>query len=173
MEKENAMTTKSPKEVFLLLLSEARHNSERATKVFQEINQLVEDPDIKEAIDARVFVSEKILSQIDQCFKLLGEKPVALNSRLQEVFMEDFRRELAEIQSPTARQMFVLAKLSNLVHFRIAEYTALTAIADLTGHFGIGVLLESCLADTLVFVERTRRLLRNLIESKVTGRLAA
>ena len=167
------MATKSPKEVFLLLLSEARQNSERATKVFQEINQLVEDQDIKEAIDARVFVSEKILSQIDQCFKLLGEKPVALSGRLQEVFVEDFRRELAEIQSPTARQMFVLAKLSNLVHFRIAEYTALAAIADLTGHFGIGVLLESCLADTLVFVERTRRLLRNLIESKVTGRLAA
>ena len=167
------MTTKSPKEVFLLLLSEARQNSERATKVFQEINQLVEDPDIKEAINARVFVSEKILGQIDQCFKLLGEKPVALNGRLQEVFMEDFRRELAEIQSPTGRQMFVLAKLSNLVHFRIAEYTALTAIADLTGHFGIGVLLESCLADTLVFVERTRRLLRNLIENKVTGKLAA
>jgi ferritin-like metal-binding protein YciE len=173
MKKENAMTTKSPKEVFLLLLSEARQNSERATKVFQEINQLVEDPDIKEAINARVFVSEKILGQIDQCFKLLGEKPVALNGRLQEVFMEDFRRELAEIQSPTGRQMFVLAKLSNLVHFRIAEYTALTAIADLTGHFGIGVLLESCLADTLVFVERTRRLLRNLIENKVTGKLAA
>jgi ferritin-like metal-binding protein YciE len=173
IKKENAMATKSPKEVFLLLLSEARQNSERATKVFQEINQLVEDQDIKEAIDARVFVSEKILSQIDQCFKLLGEKPVALSGRLQEVFVEDFRRELAEIQSPTARQMFALAKFSNLVHFRIAEYTALAAIADLTGHFGIGVLLESCLADTMVFVERTRRLLRNLIESKVTGRLAA
>jgi ferritin-like metal-binding protein YciE len=167
------MATKSPKEVFLLLLSEARQNTERATKVFQELNQHVDDPDIKEAIDARVFVSEKILSQLDQCFKLLGEKPVALNGRLQQVFVEDFRRELAEIQGPTARQMFILVKLSNLVHFRIAEYTALTAIADQTGHFGIGVLLESCLADALVFVERPRRLLRNLIESKVTGNLAA
>jgi ferritin-like metal-binding protein YciE len=82
------MATKSPKEVFLLLLSEARQNTERATKVFQEINQLVEDPDIREAIDARVFVSEKILSQIEQCFKLLGEEPVALNDRLQQVFVE-------------------------------------------------------------------------------------
>jgi ferritin-like metal-binding protein YciE len=167
------MTTKGPKELFLLLLSEARQNSERGTKVFQEINQLVDDPDIKEALDARVFVSEKILSQIDQCFKFLGEKPVALNGRLQEVFVEDFRRELAEIQSPTARQMFVLTRLSNLVHFRIAEYTALTALADLSGHSGIGVLLESCLADSLVFVERTHRLLRTSVESKVTERLAA
>lgn len=167
------MPTKSPKDVFLLLLSEARQNTERTTRVFQEINQLVEDPDIKEAIDARVFVSKKILSQIDQCFKLLDEEPVALSGGLQQVFVEDFRRELAEIQSPTARQMFILARLSNLVHFRIADYAALTAIADLTGHFGIGILLESCLSDTLVFVERTGRLLRNLIESKVSERLAA
>jgi ferritin-like metal-binding protein YciE len=173
MKKENSMTIKSPEGVFLLLLSEARQNTEHATRVVQEINQLVEDPDIKEAIDARVFVYEKALSQVNQCFKLLGEEPVVVESRLQQVFVEDFRRELAEIQSPTARQIFVLAKLSNLVHFRIAEYTALTAIADLTGHFGIGVLLESCLADTLVFMERTRSLLRNLVESKVTGRLAA
>jgi ferritin-like metal-binding protein YciE len=167
------MATKSPKEVFLLLLSEARQNTEHTTKVFQEINQLVEDPDIKEAIDARVFVSEKVLSQIDQCFKLLDEEPVALSGGVQRVFLEDFRRELAEIQSPTARQMFILARLSNLVHFRIADYAVLTAIADLTGHFGIGVLLESCLADTMVFVERTRRLLRNLIENKISERLAA
>jgi ferritin-like metal-binding protein YciE len=167
------MPTKGPKEVFLILLSDARESTARATKLFQEISQLMEDTDIKEALDARIFVSEKILSQIDQCFKLLGQEPVALNGRLQEVFMEDFRQELAEIQNPTGRQIYILAKLSSLVHLRIAEYMALTAVADLTGHFGIGVLLESCLADTLAFVERTRRLLRTLIENKIAGKMAA
>jgi hypothetical protein len=37
---------------------------------------------------------------------------------------------------------------------------ALIAMADVTGHFGVGVLLESCLADKVAFVERTRRLIR-------------
>jgi hypothetical protein len=34
------------------------------------------------------------------------------------------------------------------------------------------VLLESCLADTFAFVERTRRLIRNIIETRVAARSA-
>jgi len=50
---------------------------------------------------------------------------------------------------------------------------ALTAAADLAGHHGVGVLLESCLADKLAFVERTRRVIRNLVETKVAERKGA
>jgi ferritin-like metal-binding protein YciE len=103
---------------------------------------------------------------------LIGEQPVKLSGRLQEVFLEDFRRELAEIQNPIAKQIFVLAKASHLTHFRIAEYMALVAAADLTGHYAVGVLLESCLADKLAFVERTRRLIRNVIATKIAARVA-
>jgi hypothetical protein len=66
-----------------------------------------------------------------------------------------------------------LAKANHLVHLRVGEYVAMIAMADMTGHYGVGVLLESCLADKLAFVERTRRLIRNLIEGKVAARLAA
>ena len=44
---------------------------------------------------------------------------------------------------------------------------ALIAAADLTGHYGVGVLLETCLADKLAFVERTRRLIRERIAHKL------
>ncbi len=48
----------------------------------------------------------------------------------------------------------------------IAEYKALIAAADLAGHFAVGVLLESCLADNLTFVERKKRLTCALAETK-------
>ena len=96
-----------------------------------------------------------------------------LSGRLEEVFVEDFRRELAEIQSPAAKRLFLLTKLSHLVHLRIGEYMALIAAADLTGKHGVGVLLESCLADKLTFVERTRRVIRRIAEAKLRERLAA
>ena len=66
-----------------------------------------------------------------------------------------------------------MAKANHLIHLRIGEYVAMIAMADMTGHYSVGVLLESCLADKLAFVERTRRLIRNLIEGKVAARLAA
>jgi hypothetical protein len=110
---------------------------------------------------------------LDRCFTLLGEKPVKLSGRLEEMFVEDFRKELAAIENPVARHLFILAKVAHLAHARLGEYVALVAAADLTGHYSIGLLLESCLADKLVFVERTRRLIRHLIETKVAERMVA
>ena len=161
------MPTKSPKELFVLMLSHARQGTERTSKILQEISQAAQRPEIKEALEARAFISEQILTKLDECFRLLGEKPVQLTGRLEEVFLEDFRRELAEIQSPVAKHLFVLAKAIRLVHLRIGEFVALTAAADMTGHYAVGVLLETCLADYLAFTERNRRFIRNIVETEV------
>ena len=167
------MPINNPRELFVAMLSNVRQGTERTTKIFQEISQVAQNPDVREAMEARVFVSNTILAKLDQCFKLIGEQPVKLSGHLYEVFAEDFRRELTEIQNPTVRHLFILAKASHLIHLRIAEYKALIATADLSGHYGVGVLLESCLADKLAFVERTRRLIRNIVETKVAEKIAA
>ena len=167
------MSVRNPKELFVRMLSDLYHGSERTTKIYEELSEVAQDPNVKEALQSRVFLQEKILSTLDRCFKLIGEKPVAPSGRLHEIFVEDLRRELAEIQNPAAKALFVLIKANHLIHFRMAEYGALIAMADVTGHFGVGVLLESCLADKLAFLERTRRLIRNTIETKHGIKLAA
>lgn len=167
------MSVRNPKELFVRMLSDLYHGSERTTKIYEELAEVAQDSNVKEALQSRVFLQEKILSTLDRCFKLIGEKPVPPSGRLHEVFVEEFRRELAEIQNPAAKALFVLIKANHLIHFRVAEYVALIAMADVTAHFGVGVLLESCLADKLAFLERTRRLIRNTIETKHGIRLAA
>src|ERR1700745_2146232 len=165
------MPARTPKETFLILLSHVRDATEKGTKIYDELSQVAQDSEIKEALEARAFVAQGGLAKLDQCFKIIGEKPVQLSGRLQEIFLEDFRKELNEIQSPAARRLFVLAKLVHLTHLRIGEYVALIAAADVTGHYGVGVLLESCLADKLAFVERTRRLIRNVVEVKMAKKI--
>jgi ferritin-like metal-binding protein YciE len=155
------------------MLSDLRQGTDRTTKVFDEFSQIVQDPDIKEALEARVFVSQKILSTLDQCFKIIGEQPVKLSGHLYEVFAESVRKELAEMQNPTVRKLFILAKANHLLHLRIAEYKVLIAAADLSGHYAVGVLLESCLADKLAFAERTQRFIRAIAETKLTEKIAA
>jgi ferritin-like metal-binding protein YciE len=164
------MPVKSPRELFVLLLSHARQGTERSEKIFQELGDIAQNPEIADALKARAFVSERTLEKLDEAFRLIGEKPVTLSGRLQDVFVEDFRKELAEIQSPEARRLFVLARANQLIHLRIAEYVALVAAADVSGQYGVGVLLESCLAENLAFVERTKRLIRNVIETRVAAR---
>jgi ferritin-like metal-binding protein YciE len=164
------MPARTPKEAFLILLSHVRQATERGAKIYEELGQVAQDPQVKEALDARAFVAQGVLARLDQCFKIIGEEPVKLSGHLQEVFVEDFRKELNEIQGPIARRLFVLAKLVHLTHLRIGEYVALVAAADVAGHYGVGVLLESCLADKLAFVERTRRLIRGVVEARVAER---
>jgi len=167
------MAITKAEEVFLLLLSHARHGAERSANVYQEISQLAKDPEIEKTLEARAFVSKQTVATLDECFRLIGQQPVKLSGRLEEVFAEDFRRELNEIQGPVARKLFILAKVAHLQNLRIGEYVALTAAADATGRHDLGMLLESCLADNMAFVERTRRFIRNAIEAKVSERMAA
>ena len=162
------MPITTPKEFFIATLSELRHGAERSQKIYEEFGQAAQNPEIKEALEARGMIASQVLSRLDECFKLIGEKPVKINQRLHDVFIEDFRRELAEIQGPVARKLFVLAKASHLAHLQAAGYATLIAAADILGHPGVGMLLESCLADKMAFTERTKRLIHHQIEQKVS-----
>src|SRR5947209_11934340 len=163
------MAVKDPKEVFIIMLSDVRRNAERSNKFYQELSDLAQDEQVKEILQARALVSDTILTRLNECFKLIGAQPAKLDGKIQDVFIEDFRRELAVIESPVARRLFVLAKLTHLMHLRIGEYVALTAAADITGNYAVGVLLETCLADKLALVERTRRLIRERIKERVAA----
>lgn len=164
------MPVKNPKELFMLMLSQVRHATERSADIYKELGDLAQNQEIQEALTARAFVSQQTLAKLDEAFKLIGEKPVNVTGRLHDVFVEDFKRELGEIQSPEARRLFVLAKANHLSHARTAEYVTLVAAADLAGHHGVGVLLETCLADHLAFAERTRRLIHRVIEARIAAR---
>jgi ferritin-like metal-binding protein YciE len=166
------MPARNPKEVLLMLLSNVRNRAERQSDVYQEIGKHADEPEIQETAEARALVSKQILEKLDECFRIVGEKPTKPTGQLQETFLEDFRKEVAEIQSPLAKRLFVLAKLTHLARLRAAEYEVLVAAADLAGHHNVGVLLETCMADKLALVERDRRLIRRLVEARLAERAA-
>jgi ferritin-like metal-binding protein YciE len=163
------MQVSTPKELFVTLLSQLRQGAERSTIIYDELGEAAEDREIKEALDAREFISTQILSRLDECFRLLGEKPIKLSGRLEDVFVDEFRKQLNEIQSPAVRRLYILARASRLMHLWMGEYVALIAVADTLGHPAIGVLLESCLADKVAFAQRARRLIREQLASKLAA----
>jgi ferritin-like metal-binding protein YciE len=154
------MKVSNPKELFTLLLSDLAQSAEMASTFFQELVPVVQEREVKETLEARVFLSGKITETLTQCFTLIGEKPVPVNGGILKMFVENFQKQLGEMQSPEVRHLFILAKVDTLLHLRIGEYKALIATADATGHYGVGALLESCLADKLAFAERIRRIIQ-------------
>jgi ferritin-like metal-binding protein YciE len=170
------MPIKNPKQIFVLMLSDLRQGSEKTTRIFQNLAQLAEDPDIKQVLEARIFVSQRVVETLDQCFKFIGEQPVQLSgtrTRIYDALAEDFRKEVADIQDTKTRRFYILAKLNNLAHFRAAEYKTLIAAADVSGNYGVAALLESCLADKLALAERTQHWLRRIAETEMAEKIGA
>ena len=164
------MTINNTMDAFIVLLSNVRNTTERSNKIYTELGELAQDPEIKAALEARAFVEAGSLAKIDEAFKLIGKEPVELPGKLQEVFVENFRNAFNEIERPAVRRLFVLAKAIQLAHFRMGEWVALVAAADLSGNYGVGVLLETCLAEDLAFAERTRRILRKHAEARIAAK---
>ena len=167
------MKISTPHELFVAMLSDVRHREQRLAEILQAMGGAAQDPDVKEALESRAFLREQNLASIDRCFQMIGEKPIEGSGKVREVFIEDFKKELATIEGPAVRRLFVLAKLKHLAHLHIGEYVALTTMADLTKHHGVGVLLEACLAENLALVERTRRLVRRIVAEHIGERMAA
>ena len=164
------MAINDPMDAFVALLSHARNTTERSTKIYTELGELAQNPDVKAALNARAFVQSGTLAKIDEAFKLIGKTPIEFPGKLTELMAENFREEIAEIKAPAIRRLYVLSKAIQIAHWRIGEWTALVAAADITGNFGVGVLLETCLAEDLAFAERTRRILRKVAEERIAAR---
>jgi hypothetical protein len=81
------------------------YGTDRSAAIYKELGELAQNPEIQEALAARAFVSQQNLEKLDEAFKMIGEKPVEFSGRLHDVFVEDFRRELGEIQSPEAKRL--------------------------------------------------------------------
>jgi ferritin-like metal-binding protein YciE len=154
------MKIKNTTELFALLLNDLWRGTQRANRFFQGLVQFAQEPELREALEARVFLSGKITETLSQCFRLIGERPAQVGAGEVEADLEDLRNEVSDIESPSVRQLFIMARANHELHLRAGEYTALIAAADATGHYLAGALLESCLADELVLADRTRRLIR-------------
>jgi len=101
------MATRNPKEGFLMLLTDARRNTERSAATYREMSELAENPDVKDALEARARSADKNLEKLDECFEMIEEKPVKLNGRRHEVFVDDLKNSLRKY-NPRGRHISIL-----------------------------------------------------------------
>lgn len=161
------MPINNTKELFVKLLSDVRQHEERLLFAEKELKEAAQDPNLKDTLDSLLFLQDKTISTIDQCFKLIGEQPVKLDERIYDIFLDDFRKEVNDMQSPVAKLLYITAKANHLVHLRLGELFTLVAMSDISGNHGVEILLESCLADKLAFVKHTKRKIKTAIEKEI------
>ncbi len=110
------MTIKDPKELFVRLLSNVRNCEEKSTDLLQEMSQAVQDPDIKEALESRVFLKSQTLSTLDRCFKLIGEKPVSVADEKMQQMVAEFLLHCNSLTIGARNMLYHLRLMRNAPH---------------------------------------------------------
>lgn len=166
------MPIQNPEELFMTVLSNIRAREEKSGQIWQEMSNMVQNQEVKEIVDTRSFVHKELLSNIDECFRLLGKQPSPpTTTRFQDAWIEDFRSEANEIQVPALRAVYVLHKTRELIQVHAAAYRGLIAMAEYMHDFPVSALLETNYAIKMAFVERTKEVLRELGEAAISGKL--
>jgi ferritin-like metal-binding protein YciE len=161
-------------DLFVTILSNLRSREDRKQQWLQAMGKEAQDPDVKQIIETRTFVQKEIVGNLDECFRQMGVQPMKPEpSQFKETWIEDFRKERDAIQAPGLKAIYTYHKLSELVDLHRSAYVALIAMADASGYYSVGALLETCLADKAAFIERNRRALRTMVERAVAGRVRA
>ncbi len=156
------MPIQSAEDLFVTMLSKVHASEQRLQKGIDELSQAAQDQDVKNILSVRAYLTQQDVSNIEKCFQLIGKQPVQPDYRFADVWLEDIRRELGEIQNPALKTLFALNAARRIQNYHIGQYGALTLMASVMGNEAVTTLLEHCLTDKVEFVQNTRELFREL-----------
>ncbi|HEX2959266.1 MAG TPA: DUF892 family protein [Chitinispirillaceae bacterium] len=160
------MPVKEPKELFVKMLSDLRQHEYGLADTLNTLRENVQDQNTKEYFESLIYLSEKNVETLDKCFKMINEKPVKTDDKLKELFLDDFKKEYSEIESPVAKIIYFTAKANHLMYVRAGEWMTLIEMSDISGNHGVGLLLMSVYSQKVAFVKKARRRIRTLIEEQ-------
>jgi ferritin-like metal-binding protein YciE len=170
------MPVQNAEEMLLTVLSNVHHREKQMAQFWDQLGQQVQDPDIKNALSVRSYLTLQDASNIEKCFQILGKPMPPPDTRFAQIMVEDFRREYDAIQNPRLQGLYALWTLRRVQNFVLGEYAGLATIAEISGNWPVANLLEHNLADKVDFVEHTREWFRDAarqaIGARATGKAA-
>lgn len=161
------MPVKEPKDLFVKILSDLRQHEYGLAGTLNALRENVQDKDIKDYFESLIYLSEKNVETLDKCFKMINEKPVKTDDKLKDLFLEDFKKEFSEIESPLVKVIYFTAKANHLMNVRAGEWMTLIEMSDISGNRGVGLLLGSVFAQKVAFAKKARRRIRTIIEDQL------
>ena len=165
------MAIQSAQDLFITVLSNVHAREQRSLQLWQEMSKLAQDEDVKEALDTRAYLTKQSISNLEECFRILGKQPVKTDTRLHDVLVDDFHRELNEIQQPGLKSLYIIHKAREIAHIHIGAYKGLVTMAELMGNVPVSALLETNLAAKMVFADRARELTREIGRTVIAAKM--
>ena len=153
------MAMQNGQELVVRMLSDLMQSETRLQQFAEEMSKRVQNQDAKDYFSARTKLRQENLSNLEECFRLIGAQTVKAESRFRDVWIEDVNRELEAIQNPAFRAIYAIGTIKKIQQFHMSEYAILRTVARLTGNFAVVALLDHNLADKVATAEETDELI--------------
>jgi ferritin-like metal-binding protein YciE len=124
--------------------------------------QAAEDDDLKSAFTTHLEQTRTHLERLEQIFKLLGQKPQAVECKAIKGILEEGDEVASEFKGEPSLDAGLIAAAQAVEHYEIARYGAMRSWADQLGRDDMAELLAMTLAEE----KETDELLTELAESR-------
>lgn len=128
------MSMQTPKDLFIHEMSDIYDAEQRILKMLSLMAQETQNADVKQALETHENETKQQITNIEQCFTLLGTSPEKSAACLA---IEGLKKEhdafLKENPTPELLMMFNLGGADKTEHYEIASYKGLIEKANLMG----------------------------------------
>ncbi|MGI5835066.1 MAG: DUF892 family protein [Chloroflexota bacterium] len=156
------MAIQNAEELFIIVLSNVHAREKKAKQLWQDMSKMAQDDDVKQVLSTRAHLTQQSIDNLEECFRILGKQPVQTDTKMHDILVDDFQRELNAIQQPGLKTLYIIHKAREIALIHAAAYTGLISMAELMDNIPISALLETNLASKMVFAERVRELVREI-----------
>jgi len=156
------MAIDNAQDLIIHMMTGLMNSETRLDQVTEELGKAVQDQDTKDYFNARTQLRKQAVSNLEECFRLLGAKQGQMESRFRDVWVEDVRREFNAIQNPALKAIYAIGTARQIQDFHIGEYRVLRGLARAAGNFGVMALLDANLGMKMAGQEETDELVRRL-----------
>jgi len=149
------MPIKTMQEMFTHELGDIYDAERQFLKGQAEMAKNATDPTLKAGIERHMAESETHVKNIEQVFKLVGERPKAEKCPVAAGLVTEAKQGMKEAQVDAIRDCMIGESAEKVEHYEIVSYRGLIASAELMGQPGAVKLLRENLAQE----EKTARAL--------------
>ena len=144
VEVENALVT-SLQDLFLKELKDIYSAEKQLIDAFPRMMEAATAPELKEAFEDHLDVTEVHVKRLDEVFSLLDLTPVSRKSEIMQGLINDTEKVINEINDLTVRDAALICAVHKLEHYEIATYGCLRTFAMVLGYDEAADLLQATL----------------------------
>ena len=142
-----SMKLENLQNLFVEQLRDLYDGEKQITKSLPKLIEKANNPELKDALQEHLDVTNEQISRLDQIFQILGEKASGETCKGMKGILAEGDSVVGDAEDNSVRDASIIASAQRVEHYEIAGYGTVRTYAKLLGKNDIANLLEQTLQE--------------------------